>query len=157
MDAARGFAAARDLFAQAGERAQAAEASNNLCVAWLQAHRPLEALKAVEGTPELFAERGDRQRAAQAMGNLATALEATGDSTGAERAYRDALRQFEALGDQEGQATILASLSHLQLKHGRPLEALASMQAGLDHRPHRSLRDRWIRRLLDLPSRLLGC
>jgi tetratricopeptide (TPR) repeat protein len=152
-DAARAFEAARDLFAQAGDRASAAESANNLCVALLQARRPAEALRAVEGTREVFEELGDARRAAQAVGNLASALEASGDLAAAEGAYQQALQRFADLQDREAQATILTSLSQLQLKRGRPIEALASMQAGLEQKPRRGLRDRWIRRLLDLPSR----
>lgn len=155
-DAAQGFEAAQQLYAHAGDRASAAEAANNLCVALLQARRPAEALKAVEGTPEAFDGLGDARRAAQAVGNLASALEATGDLTAAEHAYQQALERFTRLDDREAQATILTSLSQLQLKRGRPLEALSTMKSGLEQKPRRSLRDRWVRRLLDLPSRFFG-
>ena len=155
-EAAVGFEAARTAFEQAGHRGAAAEAANNLSVALLQAKRPAEALRAVEGTPEVFDGLGDAKRAAQALGNLGSALEATGDAPAAEQALRQALTRFEGLGDREAQATILTSLSHLQLKRGRPMEALATMQASLEQKPRRSLRDRWIRRLLDLPSRFFG-
>lgn len=155
-DAARGFQAARESFEQAGDVANAAEAANNLCVALLQARQPVEALRAVQGTPEVFDGLGDAQRAAQAVGNLASALEATGDLSAAEHAYQQALERFTNLKDREAQATILSSLSQLQLKRGRPLEALTTMQAGLDQKPRRSWRDRWVRRVLDLPSRFFG-
>ncbi len=155
-DAARGFEATRDSLEQAGNRAGAAEAANNLCVALLQARRPAEALRAVEGTPEVFDGLGDPRRAAQAVGNLASALDATGDLSAAECAYQQALQRFTALNDHEAQATILSSLSQLQLKRGRPLEALTTMQAGLEQKPRLSWRDRWVRRLLNLPSRFFG-
>ncbi len=155
-DAAQGFEAARKSFEQAGDAANAAEAANNLCVALLQARRPVDALRAVEGTPEVFDRLGDPKRAAQAVGNLASALEATGDLSAAERAYQQALQRFTNLNDHEAQATILSSMSQLQLKRGQPLEALTTMQAGLEQKPRRSWRDRWVRRLLDLPSRFFG-
>jgi tetratricopeptide (TPR) repeat protein len=154
--AAEGFEAARASFEQAGDRRRAAETANNLCVALLQARQPAKALRAVQGTTEVFDALGDHVRAAQAAGNLASALEATGDLAAAERAYQQALQRFADLGDRDGQATILRSLSQLQLKRGRPMEALASMQAGLEQKPRRNVRDRWLRRLLDLPLRLLG-
>ncbi len=90
------------------------------------------------------------------MGNLASALEACGDLVAAERTYAQALQRFADLNDHQAQATILGSLSQLQLKRGRPLDALSTMQAGLEHKPRRGLRDRWVQRLLALPSRLLG-
>ncbi len=155
-EAAEGFGAARQAYAAAGDQSAEAEAANNLCVALLQAGRPDEALRAVEGTPETFDRLGDPARAAQALGNLASALEASGDLIAAERTYTRALQQFADLNDHQAQATILGSLSQLQLKRGRPLDALSTMQAGLEHKPRRGLRDRWVRRLLALPSRLLG-
>ncbi len=155
-EAAEGFEIARRARAEAGEESAAAEAANNLCVALLQAGRPDDALHAVAGTPEAFDRMGDPARAAQAVGNLASALEACGDLAGAERTYAHALQRFEALDDREAQSTILRSLSQLQLKRGRPLEALTTMQAGLEHKPRRGFRDRWVQRLLALPLRLLG-
>lgn len=155
-EAAEGFDVVRRVRAEAGDETAAAEASNNLSVALLQAGRPDDALRAVTGTPETFDRMGDPPRAARALGNLASALEACGDLAEAERTYGQALQRFEALEDREAQATVLGSLSQLQLKRGRPLEALTSMQAGLEHKPRRGLRDRWVQRLLTLPSRLLG-
>jgi tetratricopeptide (TPR) repeat protein len=155
-EAAEGFDAARRALSEAGDEPAAAEAANNLCVALLQAGRPDDALRAVTGTPEAFDRLGDPARAAQALGNLASALEACGDLAGAERAYAETLQRFEGLDDREAQATILRSMSQLQLKRGRPLEALSSLQAGLEQKPRRGLRDRWVQRLLALPSRLLG-
>jgi tetratricopeptide (TPR) repeat protein len=155
-EAAEGFDAVRRDCTEAGNQPAAAEAANNQCVALLQAGRPDEALRVVQGTPETFDHLGDPARAAQALGNLASALEASGDPVGAERAYTQALQRFGVLNDPEAQATILSSLSQLQLKRGRPLEALTTMQAGLAHKPRRGLRDRWVQRLLALPSRLLG-
>ncbi len=154
--AAQGFEAARAGFELAGDVGGAAEAANSLCVALLQARRPADALQAVQGTPEVFDSVGDRKRAAQALGNLASALEATGDLAAAEHAYQQALQRFTDLHDHDTMATLLASISQLQLKRGRPLDALTSMQAGLEQKPRRGLRDRWLRRLLGLPSRLLG-
>jgi len=155
-EAAEGFGDARRAYGAAGDQPAEAEAANNLCVALLQAGRPDEALRAVEGTPESFDRLGDPARAAQALGNLASALEACGDLVAAERTYTQALQRFADLDDRQAQATILSSLSQLQLKRGRPLDALTTMQAGLERKPRRGLRDRWVQRLLALPSRLLG-
>ena len=155
-EAAEGFGVARLAYSAAGDPLAEAEAANNLSVALLQAGRPDEALRAVEGSPEAFDRLGDSARAAQALGNLASALEACGDLVAAEGAYTQALQRFTELDDREAQATILSSLSQLQLKRGRPIDALTTMQAGLERKPRRGLRDRWVQRLLALPSRLLG-
>lgn len=155
-DAAEGFRIVQQAHESAQDPGAAAEAANNRSVALLQAGRPEEARQAVMGTPEVFDLAGDAVRAAQAVGNLATAAEACGDLAGAEAGYREAAQRFAELGDAENQAVILASLSQLQLKRGRPLEALSTMQAGIERKPRRGLRDRWLQQLLQLPSRLLG-
>lgn len=155
-DAVDGFESVRQAQAAAGNQPAAAEAANNLSVALLQSGRPADARRVVEGTVEVFERAGDGLRAAQAIGNLAAAAEACGDLPAAEQAYLEAARRFAVLGDAESQASVLASLSQLQLKRGRPMEALATMQAGLDQKPRRGLRDRWLRSLLKLPGRLIG-
>jgi tetratricopeptide (TPR) repeat protein len=155
-DAAEAFRVVQEGHGAAHDPSAAAEAANNRSVALLQAGRPEEARRAVMGTPEIFDLAGDAARAAQAVGNLATAAEACGDQAEAEGGYREAARRFAELGDAESQALVLASLSQLQLTRGRPLEALSTMQAGLERRPRRGLRDRWLQQLLKLPSRLLG-
>lgn len=155
-DAAEAFRVVQEAHGAAHDPSAAAEAANNCSVALLQAGRPEEARRAVMGTPEIFDLAGDAARAAQAVGNLATAAEACGNLAEAEGGYREAARRFAELGDAESQALVLASLSQLQLKRGRPLEALSTMQAGLERRPRRGLRDRWLQQLLKLPSRLLG-
>ncbi|MCK5317447.1 MAG: hypothetical protein KAJ55_06005, partial [Anaerolineales bacterium] len=58
--------------------------------------------------------------------------------------------------DQETRSYILQALSRLQLRGGKPFDALTSMQGALDSQPRRSWRDRILRKLFDLPARLLG-
>jgi len=151
-----GFEAARQAFAGRGDRAKAAEMANDLCVAFLKAGRASEALAAVSETPETFLALGDAQRAAQAHGNLGSALEACGNLAEAEAAYRQACDRFAALGDRESEALTWRALSQVQLRLGRPMEAIATMQSSLKARPRATRTERLLRRILDLPLRLLG-
>jgi tetratricopeptide (TPR) repeat protein len=154
-EAARCFAELRQHYLTQGEQAMAAEMANNMAVVLLRMGQHQEALDVLHGTPEIFLSQSDRARAAQAYGNIGAALEACGNRTEAERAYRQATDLFEALGDSDQRALTLQALSKLQLQGGRPFEALSSMQTGLDIKRRPSLRDRLIRRLLNLPNRLL--
>jgi hypothetical protein len=129
---------------------------NNLCVALIQDNRPEDALAAVEGTWEVFHARGDDLRAAQAYGNLATAQEACGDLNGAEKAYSKAARLLGKAGDEEARAQTLAALSRLQLKQGKPVQAVSSMQSGLEGSSRLSIGKRFLRWVLSLPSRILN-
>jgi tetratricopeptide (TPR) repeat protein len=155
-EAIDGFAAARQAFLTNANKIKAAEMGGNLCVVLLQADRPQEALNAVEGSPAIFLSVGDKNRAAQAYGNLGSALEACDDSIGAENAYRQATELFDSLGDKEQYGYTMQALSRLQLRRGQPLEAIVSMQLGMEAKPQSGIRNRLLRRLLSLPIRLLN-
>ena len=135
---------------------KAAEIANNLCVVMLAAKQPQAALEIVRETPDFFISQGDEIHAAQAYGNLASALEACGETTAAEEAYRQAIEIFKKQGDTENYSSTLQALSRLQLRQGNPLDALSTMQGGLDSMPKARIRDRVLRRLLKWPFRLLG-
>jgi tetratricopeptide (TPR) repeat protein len=135
---------------------KAAEIANNLCVVMLAAKQPQMALEAVGDTPQYFISQGDEIHAAQAYGNLASALEACGQISAAKDAYHQAMDLFEKLGDSDNYSSTLQALSHLQLRQGKPLDALSTMQGGLESMPKPRIRDRVLRKLLKWPFRLLG-
>jgi tetratricopeptide (TPR) repeat protein len=150
------FETARELYLRENNEMLAAEMANNLCVALLKSNRPQEALKFVEGTPELFLEKGDEKAAGIAFGNLASAYEACGAFKEAEDALRQAADRFRALGEEDLLLYTQRSLSELQLRRGRPFEALNSMQSGLEDQKKPSLKNRLLRNLFKIPSRLLN-
>jgi tetratricopeptide (TPR) repeat protein len=134
----------------------AAEMRNNLSVALLQASRFDQALQAVEGTPQIFLEAEDTHRAAMSFGNLASALEATGDLQAAEHSLQSAIQLFQETGDKENLMHSAKALSQVQLRMGKPLEAVSSMQGGLAGQSKLSLKNRVLRSILNLPSRIMG-
>lgn len=151
-----GFRLAREKYLQDEDHLMAAEMGNNLSVALLQASQYEDALHAVEGTPQLFLEAEDKQRAAMAFGNLASALEATGDLQAAELSLQRAIQLFRETGEKENLMHSAKALSQLQLKLGKPLEAVSSMQGGLAGQSKLSLKNRVLRSILSIPSRILG-
>lgn len=153
--ALEGFSYAREAYQSEGDVAKAAEMANNLSVAHLKLENPEQALRAVEGTPKVFKDLGDKLNAARAYGNLGSALEATGSKDDAEAAYKNAISLFSEIGDKEGESYTLQSLSKLQLNRGRPVEALASMEASMEAKQKRSLRERLLQKLFKIPFRLL--
>lgn len=155
-EAADGFAAAGAAHAAAGDELKAAEMGNNACVAFIRAGDPKQALRVVNGTAETFERLGDSKRAAQALGNLASALEASGQIEEAQRAYTGAAQRFKDLGEEDARADTLKALSQMQLKRGRAIDALASMQQGLEGGRKLSLRERFLRWLARIPMRILG-
>jgi tetratricopeptide (TPR) repeat protein len=155
-DAIDGFAAARQSFLAKGNLEKEAEMASNLSVALLQADQPQKALEAIKDVPTVFIDLGDMDRAALAYGNLGSALEACGDHDLAEVAYRHAMDLFANLGDTEQHNYTLQALSRLQLRRGKPLEAVSTMQIGLDDQKNPNLLNRLLRRLLRFPFRLFG-
>jgi tetratricopeptide (TPR) repeat protein len=122
----------------------------------LQAKRSEESLQEVEGTAQMFLEAEDEFRAAMAFGNLASALEANGELQGAEEALEDAIRIFKEIGDKEHLMHSARALSQLQLRRGRPIEAVSTMQGGLEQQSKISVKNRVLRSILSIPSKILG-
>ncbi|MEJ2549723.1 MAG: tetratricopeptide repeat protein [Anaerolineales bacterium] len=150
------YTLAREHYSKDQNSSKAAEIANNLCVVLLAANQPQAALELVRDTPDYFLSQGDENRAAQASGNLASALEACGQNSAAEHAYHQAIDLFDKISDSENYSSTLQALSRLQLRQGKPLEALSTMQSGLETMPKARARDRLLRQLLKWPFRLIG-
>jgi uncharacterized protein HemY len=104
----------------------------------------------------VFASADDIRRQAIALGNQAAALEALGKLDDAVGLYENSADLLKKSGDQELRSTVLQSLSAVQLRLGRQLEAMASMQAGLESIEHPSLKQRIVKKILRSPLDYLG-
>jgi tetratricopeptide (TPR) repeat protein len=156
------YARAGELFAQAaeqflaeGEPLRCAENHNNHSVALLQGGDAQAALQAVLGTEETFAQAGDRHRQALALGNQAAALQALGRAPEALAVYQRAGGLLSETGDQGAYAIVMQRISELQLKSGRQFEALASMRASLARKEKLSVKEKLLKKLLEVPLRML--
>jgi tetratricopeptide (TPR) repeat protein len=150
------FTSLQQIYEASGDQVKADEMANNLAVALLEVDQAEEAIKWVEDTPERFLGSNQPILAAQAYGNMGTALAAAGRVDEAEQAYRQSLSLFQEQGHDDGSAFVGQALSQLQLKQGRALEALASMEASLEGQKKPGLRQRILQKLLKLPFRLTG-
>ena len=155
LAAARAFEAASQSYAASGDALQSAELANNCSVAYLQAGEAAAALSTVEGTPAIFAAAGDIRRQALALGNLAAALEAQSRLDEAADVYQQSADLLQQAGEYTLRVDVMRSLSALQLRTGRQLEALATMQAGLEGVKHPSPKQRVLKKLLQVPFRLM--
>jgi tetratricopeptide (TPR) repeat protein len=153
--AAQAFAAAENGFRFAEDPLSAAEMANNRSVALLKAGDAREAFLAVDGTQVTFEAAGDQRRWALALGNRAAALEASGRLDEAALDYQKSADLLKELGEHELRATVLQSLSTIQLRTRKPLQALATMQAGIENIKHPNLRQRILKRLLQVPFKML--
>jgi tetratricopeptide (TPR) repeat protein len=143
--AAKLFQAAAQGYASAGDKVNEAEMLNNCGVAHLRAGNGKAALQAIEATPAIFAAAGDIRRQGLALGNLGDALESLGRKQEAGDMYMQSADLLEKAGEDEMRAHVLQSLSKLQLKSGRQIEALATMEAGLEGFKKPSLKQRLLR------------
>ncbi len=156
LAAGRAFEAAANSYRAREDSINTAEMLNNSSVAYLQAGDGVAALRVVEDTPRVFAEIGDLRRQGIALGNLGAALEAVGSNDQALEAYRQSADLLQQVGEAELRANVMQSLSALQLKTGRQLEALATMQSGIEGLKRPSLKQRMLKKLLNLPFKLLN-
>jgi len=139
-----------------GDLLAAAEMRNNLCVALLKAGDAQGAWDAVYGTEDIFAAAGDTRREAMAIGNQAAVLEAQHKFAEAEAAYTRCNELLRKVGEHGTRADVLESLSQLQMRMGKRLEALATMQSALENKPKLSLRQKLLKALLGVPFKLLN-
>jgi tetratricopeptide (TPR) repeat protein len=154
--AARAFQAASQSYASSGDDLSSAEMSNNASVALLQAGDAEGALQAVGTTPEIFAQAGDLRRQGMALGNRGAALDTLKRFDEAIEAYEQSAEVFKQIGADDLRANVLKSLSGLQLRTGRQMQALASMQAGLDQMEKPTPQQSLLKRLLRFPLQMLG-
>lgn len=154
--AARAFEAAERGYSAAGDALNAAEMANNRSVALLQGGNAQGALEAVGNTPEVFAQVKDTRRHAMALGNKAAALAELGQREEAEKLYWESARLLNEIGETALRASVLQAISRLQMRSGRVMEAVASMQSGLEQVEKPSWIQRMLKKLLQIPSRLLN-
>jgi len=156
LAAAKAFEAAAQGLYSAGDDLAAAEMRNNSSVAYLKAGDGKAALQVVEGTPAIFGAAGDIRRQGIALGNLGAALEATSQLKQAAQAYEQSADLLKRVGDHDLRAYVMQSLSSLQMRSGRQLEALATMQSGLEEIEHPTPKQSFLKRLLRVPSKLIN-
>lgn len=156
VQAAEAYKAAQEAFSAANDESNAAEMANNCSVAYLQAEQAEQALEAVEGTAEIFASLGDLRRQGMALGNYAAALEALDRVEEAVDLYQQSADVLAQAGEDQLRANAMQSLSGLQFRSGRQLEALASMQSGLEGVKKPSAKQRMLKRLLNVPFDMIN-
>jgi tetratricopeptide (TPR) repeat protein len=129
--------------------------SNNASVAWMRAGDARAALQACDGTDAVFAAAGDLRRQAIALGNQATALEGLGQWKQAIDKYEHSADLLERVGDKELASITFQSLSALQLKHNRQIDAMVSMQDSLANKSKLTAKETFLRRLLRMAAQLM--
>jgi len=134
----------------------AAEMQNNQCVALLKAGQPSEALETVRGTENVFETAGETKHQAMALANIGAALDDLRRSIDAMQAYNQSAELFKQIGEGELRADVLERISILQIRSGKGIESLITMEAAIDSKDKLSLRDRVLKGLMGKVRRLSG-
>jgi tetratricopeptide (TPR) repeat protein len=156
LNAAQLFEAAESSCLAADDRLAAAEMANNASVAYLQAGDAQTAWDKAQGTDELFAQAGDKKRQAIALGNQGAALEVLQKFDQSRDCYERSADLLKDAHEPELRASVLKSLSALQLRRGSQLEALASMNAALANQKKLSFKEKMMKKLLQVPFKMLN-
>jgi len=156
VEAANIFAAAEEGFGAQGNELKSAEMANNRSVTLLQADQAQTAFDAVNGTVDVFRQANDERRLAMALGNRGAALEALKQFDQAVSDYEESAEILKNIGEHDLRLDVMKSLSGLQLRTGSSLEALATMQSGVESIEKPKMKHRLLKRLLKLPARFFG-
>lgn len=149
--AAQAFLAAADGYLQAQDQYSAAEMKNNASVAYLMGNQPQLALESALETDQVFIAAGDVKRQAIAVVNQAAAYEALGQLEQALEGYQSAADLLKEIDDQELRPSVMQALSAVQLRLGQKMDALVSMQAGLEAVEKPSLKQKLVKKILQSP------
>lgn len=142
-------------YLNAGNKLISAEMANNSSVSYLKIGDATRALEATLGTDQIFSQANDLENQAIALGNQAAALEALGQLDKALTLYKQSADLLKQTNNRELRSFVLQSISTLQLRLGKFIEAMFTMNAALDFKKTLSIKDRCLKQLLKIPSRLI--
>ena len=150
------FEQAREVFAAEENEIEVAEMVNNLGVVYRLQDKWDEAIAALEDARATFAKLGDRNREAQTLGNLGGLYADKNERDKAKESLRQAADIFAELGDEERQGETLLALGVQLWKTGDRSRGLATYEAGLQILPKPTVKQKTVRNLLRMRTRLLG-
>jgi tetratricopeptide (TPR) repeat protein len=134
---------------------EAAELKNNASVAFLLAGDNQAAFDSAFNTEQVFLNAGNLKNAGMSVGNQAAALEAIGKNSQALGLYDKAAQMLEDAGEKELKSYIQKRSSSIKLKQGRYLESLASMEGALQNSKVLSPKEKILKKLSRIVSKLI--
>lgn len=146
--AAECFRQAAEGFTEGQADLLAAEASNNMSVALLQAGMAQQALDAALGTDQVFAEANDVKRQAMAFGNQAAALEGLKRYEEALEKYERSAELFQSINEGDLRAMVMKSAAALKLKIGKITDSAFKMMGSIDVKDNPTFFERIMKFLL---------
>jgi tetratricopeptide (TPR) repeat protein len=134
---------------------EAAELKNNASVAFLMSGDNQAAFDSALNTEKVFLSEGNLKNAGMSVGNQAAALEALGKNAQALEFYDKAAQLLDDAGDKELKSYIQKRSSSIKLKQGRYLESLASMDGALQNSKVLSPKEKILKKLSGIVSKLI--
>lgn len=154
LEAAHLYQQAATELTASGDLQTAAEMLNNCSVAFLKAGKAKEALAAAAGTEKTFAEAQDTRREAMALGNQAAAYEDLHQYDEALTYYTRSSELFKTVGERDMRSIELKRISALQLRQGKNVESLLSMESSINVKDQPAVKDRLLRALIKAARKL---
>ncbi len=155
-EAAGLFEKAVKLYEEAGDQKGQAEMLNNVGAVRTQEERWADAEAAFAQARSMFESLGDEGGQAQTLGNLGTMYRYRGDSDTAAERLKEAIELFRRVEDREKEAATLRLVSRIRLGQARWLEALHFYDLSLACAEHQGIKERALRRLLQIPFGMLS-
>jgi tetratricopeptide (TPR) repeat protein len=155
-EAAELFEKAVNLYEEAGDQKGQAEMLNNVGAVRTQEERWDDAKAVFAQARSMFQSLGDEGGQAQTLGNLGTMYRYQGDSDAAVEHLKEAIELFRRVEDREKQAATLRLVSRIRLGQARWLEALHFYDLSLACAERQGIKERALRRLLQIPFGILS-
>ena len=155
-EAAAKFEQAKEAFTAGENEIEAAEMVNNLGVIYRTQDKWDEAISALEEARAAFVKLGDRSREAQTLGNLGGLYAEKRDRDKAQESLRQAADIFAEIGDVQRQGETLVALAEQQMKTGDRQGGIATYMAGVQLQQKPPFRQKAMRSLFGLYTRLLS-
>mgnify|MGYP006302833327 CR=1 FL=1 len=154
-EAAEKFEQAKEAFFNEESEIEAAEMVNNLGVIYRSKGEWEQAIAALEEARATFVKLEDRGREAQTLGNLGGLYAENRQREKAVECLRQAVDIFSEIGDEQRQGETLVSLAEQKMKMGDRKAGIAAYMAGVQMQQNPPIRQKAMRSLFRLYTRLL--
>ena len=155
-DALKLFEQAHEAYLAEDDREMAAEMQKDLGVVYrAQKNYPL-ALQMIKIALIEFREINDVIHTAQTLGNLGSLYLEIGELSHAADSLNESLALFDPQKDKVMRSEVLRVLGEVLLKQGKYMEGLMNYEAGLRDVENPTPQQRWLRKLLATPLKMMG-
>jgi tetratricopeptide (TPR) repeat protein len=150
------FQEAHTLFTAENRADMAAEMRVNIGLVYRALGQDQQALDEMTEALRFFEAAADERRSAMVLGNLGRVYAAIGDNEQAYTCFRTAADIFDQLGEKALHSETMLAMGDLQAKERKFGAAASSYEIGLSERDRLTARQKVMKGLIDLRSRLTG-